>query len=73
MPFVRSGFINLPGVSGGTYRGASMFGVYWTPQVEISVSNAYGFFITIEDTRPSYLHERRYARPLRCLSTVLGM
>lgn len=70
---MRSGFINLPGVSGGTYRGAGTFGVYWALRADISTSNAYGLFITIGDTRPSYLHERRYGFSLRCLSAVLDM
>ncbi len=68
--FVRSGYIH-PG--GGKSWAVGLTGHCWSLRGDI-ISTSYGLGFNAAGVIPSNgPHERLYAFPLRCLSTVLGM
>ena len=78
--FVRSGNVNLPGVSGATFRNAGINGYGWSSRASSTRANgsaipsAYYLVFGPSDVSPSSgPWERWLGRPLRCLSTVLDM
>ena len=77
--FVRSGHVNLPGISGGTFRNAGQWGFTWSSQASSTdtagnnTPSAYSlYFITLVSPSGGPF-TRHYGFPLRCLSTVLDM
>ena len=76
--FVRSGFINLPGVSGATFRYTGQWGSIWSSRAidYTSIISATAYNIDFKATTVSASSgpdERWYGLSLRCLSTVLDM
>ncbi len=78
--FVRSGFINLPGVSGATFRVAGIDGVGWSSRASSTRRDGAavpsGYHLEFYDSviYPSGgPYERWHGRSLRCLSTVLDI
>jgi hypothetical protein len=79
-PFVRSGNVFLPGVSGATFSLASVHGYNWSSRASstrhdgAAIPSAYRLGFNATDVRTSDgPYERWLGFPLRCLSTVLGM
>ena len=77
--FVRSGYFNLT-VSTGTFRYAGIYADYWSSRASstrvdsAAIPSAYDLGFNATDVYPSGGPDERYdGRPLRCLSTVLGM
>ena len=69
---MRSGIVLLTSTS-GTFREASEWGTAWSSYTNL-VNGAYHFSFNPTTVYPSYGPSGRYyARPLRCLSTVLDM
>ncbi len=78
--FVRSGNVYLPGISGATFRYAGRSGLWWSSRASstnasgTTMPSAYDLRFGPTVVSPSYgPWERWNGRPLRCLSTVLGM
>ena len=78
--FVRSGYVNLPGISGATFRVAGIRGLYWSSRARSTRwdgsairSGYYLSFIAPGVVPSSGPDERWLGFPLRCLSTVLDM
>ena len=78
--FVRSGYVNLPGVSGATLRDAGSIGYWWSSRGSstrfdgVATPSAYVFAFSGTGVNPSHGPGDRYhGFPLRCLSTVLDM
>ncbi len=78
--FVRSGYMNLPGVSGATLRDAGSIGYWWSSRGSstrfdgVATPSAYVFAFSGTGVNPSHGPGDRYhGFPLRCLSTVLDM
>ena len=76
---MRSGHVNLLGISGGTFRNAGQWGFTWSSQASStdtagnSTPSAYSlYFITLVSPSGGPF-TRHYGFPLRCLSTVLDM
>ncbi len=77
--FVRSGYVDLPNTA-GTLRYAGQWGYDWSSRASSTVASgattpsAYTLHFGPTDVYPSSgPWERWYSRPLRCLSTVLGI
>ena len=75
---MRSGLINLPGISGATFRNAGQWGFGWSSRAAAytSSTSATVYFLQIEPSVviPSYGPTNRWhSFPLRCLSTVLDI
>ena len=75
---MRSGFINLPGVSGATFRYTGQWGSIWSSRAidYTSIISATAYNIDFKATTVSASSgpdERWYGLSLRCLSTVLDM
>ncbi len=77
---VRSGYVNLPGVSGATLRNAGIDGYGWSSRASstrsdgAAIPSAYNLAFGPSDVNPSGgPYERLYGFSLRCLSTVLDM
>ena len=78
--FVRSGYVYLPGVSGATFRGAGIYGHWWSSRASSTrydgsaIPSAYYLVFDPSAVYPSDgPSDRWYAFPLRRLSTVLDM
>ena len=78
--FVRSGYMNLPGVSGATLRDAGSIGYWWSSRGSstrfdgVATPSAYVFAFSGTGVNPSHGPGDRYhGFPLRCLSTVLDV
>ncbi len=79
-PFVRSGNVFLPGVSGATFSLASVHGYNWSSRGSsvrhdgVVIPSAYRLGFNASTVRTSDgPYERWLGFPLRCLSTVLEM
>ena len=77
---MRSGFVVLPGVSGTTFWYAGIYGYWWSSRASstrndgAAIPSAYYLVFYASTVYPSDgPYERYFGRPLRCLSTVLGM
>ncbi len=75
--FVRSGLVILPSTA-GTFGYAGVDGYEWSSRAAVYTSStsatAYYLGFNASTVYPSYgPYERWRGRPLRCLSTVLGM
>ena len=70
--FVRSGVVDPPGVSGGTFRYAGIYGYWWSSRTYSSSTHAYNLVIT-SGVNSSSEGVRYVGFSLRCLSTVLDM
>ncbi len=70
--FVRSGVVDPPGVSGGTFRYAGIYGYWWSSRKYSSSTHAYNLVIT-SGVNSSSEGVRYVGFSLRCLSTVLDM
>lgn len=73
--FVRSGYINLPGVSGATYRNAGINGYDWSSRGSATrhdgaaIPSGYNLGFNATGVNPSNgPNERWHGFPLRCLS-----
>ena len=78
--FVRSGYVNLPGVSGATFRNAGINGYGWSSRASSTrydgsaIPSAYNLEFNASAVDPSNgPNERWLGFSLRCLSTVLDM
>ncbi len=69
--FVRSGYIFLPSTN-GTLNGSGLGSAWWSTRSYVSASSAYDLVLNTS-VAVSHNSSRCDARPLRCLSTVLGM
>ena len=70
---MRSGYIFLPGSSGGTFMGAGLRGHGWSSRTWTLVEAAYDLKFDASNVNASTDTNRYYAFPLRCLSTVLDI
>ena len=72
--FVRSGLLNLPGVSGATFSHAGLSGYWWSSRSYSDATHAYYLGFNASDVYPSDgPNNRWFGFSLRCLSTVLDM
>ena len=78
--FVRSGYVYLPSRNNSTLLGAGINSYDWSARASstsasgATTPSAYNLHFGPTGVYPSYgPWERHYGRPLRCLSTVLGM
>ena len=70
---MRSGYVNVNKETGRqVFRGASFYGYGWSASLSTtSTTQAYDLYFTVGDTYPSRgPYDRRFAFPLRCLSTT---